>query len=1215
MNPVISNNFALTALKQGEDAFVCDLTNQMDAVPVDANGKVTSKTDVSTTARIIKGAGIIPSGITPTPAASMVIAGVTPTVNISDGEVTYTWSFAKGTTVSDARYVKKITLTYNGHSYSADFTLVTDKSGATYNLLPSLSEIPFVRNDNNVLTPSSMYIYCGYVKNQDGTVTTINGKGDNQHTNIDSRYYIYYRIKNADGTYGSYTQMTKSGIQVKNSDTYAAIEFVMSSATTVGGIADANIIDIEDVPVIRQNERGYGIVCSVQRNNFTEAQWNTDPGYGVIGHSDTFTDTSSIRNGARKGDLFTVVGTATDTRNGHTATYRCTNASGNLSGVCIAHQIAKAGETAFTADISNEADLFGTDVSGKVIEAQQRSTKGHLFYGTKRQTLSENPTVSLTYASSGSAVPSTVADATTLTGKDTEEANITITLKANQTITDAIYADITLKCDKGTKVCRFTLKPVKSGNNGVSPELWQLALDKDDLSFSRNDDNSLSPDSITLHAYAEKTVGATTTKHTSAVTGLSISWGYDEEGAQETSKAIGTAISVSNSTAASKRFVWVELYQSGVSEWIDRETVPINKDGKVGETGNGINSVTLYRMFTMTFAAPSANDSGWKSEGTYDVSGLSKTNRYLWQKKVTTYTKTTSVDNEISLIAQFDNGVQPNLLEDTAFNSDGELDAWTVRNQLSPSGTPDYTPGVKTGSNAKDGVNSYYDRTAYGSSTIQYKEVLQQDIWNYSGVRKIDYSDWYTFSFWAKGTSATSLNTYIYPYCVDPNQGLYINGIRITGEYSNSDFSVTGVTSDCCVSWKLSSSWKKFTVTFRTRSSFYNSGYSTQKVLFRLLPAGTSDNYCYICMPKLERNTMATAWLEHTNDRMADDIQHVYVGNWVSGTTYYYGGGTGVRHVVRAKESASGSMTYWRMKQRTTSAGYKSTIQPYNDTNHWEKANYLKFVATDLLLAEEIIVENLIPTQIKSKNDNFVVDADGNVTANTGTFNNITVQSGTIAGFKVSGTGLTNDPFTNDAYIIFRNDARKAFAGIGGNVLPAASGLRAVARFENEDQNNYWGLGANYAMILSAKNADRNYAYAGSGHGVLNGNIVGYQLNNFTPSSSLNTIDPNKGKYVLVNGTYGTCYLPTLSVCRNFLGVGDSTHFAFDLYIMCGHSSGFTLFGYRSSSLGANCPHMRNPNSDQDMTGGLGMGSGDTCHLVIIYNGTNFDAYIMGHLD
>ena len=97
MNPVISNNFALTALKQGEDAFVCDLTNQMAQIAVDASNKVIIQTVISTTARIIKGAGTIPSGVTPTPAASMVIAGVTPTVNIVDGEATYTWAFAKGT--------------------------------------------------------------------------------------------------------------------------------------------------------------------------------------------------------------------------------------------------------------------------------------------------------------------------------------------------------------------------------------------------------------------------------------------------------------------------------------------------------------------------------------------------------------------------------------------------------------------------------------------------------------------------------------------------------------------------------------------------------------------------------------------------------------------------------------------------------------------------------------------------------------------------------------------------------------------------------------------------------------------------------------------------------------------------------------------------------------------------------------------------------------
>jgi hypothetical protein len=182
-------------------------------------------------------------------------------------------------------------------------------------------------------------------------------------------------------------------------------------------------------------------------------------------------------------------------------------------------------------------------------------------------------------------------------------------------------------------------------------------------------------------------------------------------------------------------------------------------------------------------------------------------------------------------------------------------------------------------------------------------------------------------------------------------------------------------------------------------------------------------------------------------------------------------------------------------------------------------------------------------------------------------------------------------------------------------VLPASSGLRAVARFENEDLNNYWGLGANYAMILSAKNADRNYAFYGSGCGVLNGHIVGFQLNDFTPSNSNNVIDPNKGKYVLVRGTYGTLYLPTLSVCRTFLGVSNSASFAFDLYIIGATGSSFTLYGYRSSSLGSNCPHMRNPDSNQDMTGGISMAEADTVHLVVSYDGSNFYAYIMGHLD
>ncbi len=77
-----------------------------------------------------------------------------------------------------------------------------------------------------------------------------------------------------------------------------------------------------------------------------------------------------------------------------------------------------------------------------------------------------------------------------------------------------------------------------------------------------------------------------------------------------------------------------------------------------------------------------------------------------------------------------------------------------------------------------------------------------------------------------------------------------------------------------------------------------------------------------------------------------------------------------------------------------------------------------------------------------------------------------------IGGFVVGGNGLTNrnddGTFTNDAYIIFRNDPHKCFAGIGGNILPASSGARGVARFENYDESDWWGLGHNYALLVGA---------------------------------------------------------------------------------------------------------------------------------------------------
>ncbi|MGN1230127.1 MAG: interleukin-like EMT inducer domain-containing protein [Prevotella sp.] len=87
---------------------------------------------------------------------------------------------------------------------------------------------------------------------------------------------------------------------------------------------------------------GHGWVASVDRNEkFTEAQWGT---YGTTGHTETWADTESVRNGCRVGDIFLVYGQATDSHNGHNAFYQCTNSSGNLAGTCISHTISPKGD-------------------------------------------------------------------------------------------------------------------------------------------------------------------------------------------------------------------------------------------------------------------------------------------------------------------------------------------------------------------------------------------------------------------------------------------------------------------------------------------------------------------------------------------------------------------------------------------------------------------------------------------------------------------------------------------------------------------------------------------------------------------------------------------------------------------------------------------------------------------------------------------------------
>lgn len=109
-----------------------------------------------------------------------------------------------------------------------------------------------------------------------------------------------------------------------------------------------------------QGIQGWGLVATVDLGKyFTEAEWKT---YGTIGHNEGWGNTESIRNGCRVGDVFFVQGTATDTGVAHFLTYRSTTASGNLYGVCIAHNYAERGEKGDKGDAgSNDYKPYSTN--------------------------------------------------------------------------------------------------------------------------------------------------------------------------------------------------------------------------------------------------------------------------------------------------------------------------------------------------------------------------------------------------------------------------------------------------------------------------------------------------------------------------------------------------------------------------------------------------------------------------------------------------------------------------------------------------------------------------------------------------------------------------------------------------------------------------------------------------------------------------------------
>ena len=162
--------------------------------------------------------------------------------------------------------------------------------------------------------------------------------------------------------------------------------------------------------------------------------------------------------------------------------------------------------------------------------------------------------------------------------------------------------------------------------------------------------------------------------------------------------------------------------------------------------------------------------------------------------------------------------------------------------------------------------------------------------------------------------------------------------------------------------------------------------------------------------------------------------------------------------------------------------------------------------------ADQISLEGVV-----TANKYFKINLDGSMHA----------SAGQIAGMKIEGEGLTNQGFDNDAYIILRNDSHKVFAGIGGNVLPASTGTRAVARFTNEESSKYFG-DVNYSVVCGAKGAATNVALDMT----LGGYVAGLRIKNAYMSSGGSTYrtakDIDKNVHSVLLGGSGYYKLPKM---------------------------------------------------------------------------------------
>ena len=356
--------------------------------------------------------------------------------------------------------------------------------------------------------------------------------------------------------------------------------------------------------------------------------------------------------------------------------------------------------------------------------------------------------------------------------------------------------------------------------------------------------------------------------------------------------------------------------------------------------------------------------------------------------------------------------------------------------------------------------------------------------------------------------------------CVDNNSDAFKDGVLLSGggnQYGSSSFFPILDTEDK----EDDNGWTRHWLAYRTKDSKDNwhlstsSSITSQRISIRV----NRIPYLEIKQPKLEDGIMPTGWCEHKDDDTMYS-SHNPCGTWSGLNTYYYC--RGQRDVVKYyTDSNKTDMTWWRMRQRTSKAGYTSVTPPYSDPSHWETSNKLKFTIVDSMFAEEIFTDKLTVGRLNTYNNNGSISIEGGLIK---VFGNSNAIPQIVMGADENGNAVLS-----------------IYDKTGGKVWDlSVNGLKGIDIIEMKmTEVKYYNVSTHVQGATLSENELKSIVDELTSGSILtsyyqfsckkqmnNGVVMNYYYGT-NATEGTNTPPPNEGKYYASSSTNATTLLPT----------------------------------------------------------------------------------------